>query len=334
MRTKEKLLLFLEENRGAYFSGEEIAKNLSVTRAAVWKAANSLRGEGYGIDAVPNKGYCLSADTDILSSQGIRKYLEGRWKTMKLEVLPSAPSTNALLREQAESGAEEGWAVIAGGQTAGRGRMGRRFYSPAGTGIYMSLLLRPEGWTPDKAVRLTTMAAVAACEAIEEVSGGQAKIKWVNDIYMEERKVGGILTEASYSLETGFLDYAVMGIGLNLYPPEKGFPPELAGIAGTIFPKGQRDGKNCLAAGLLNHFMKYYTERESSGYEEQYRARSFVIGRRIWVLSPKGKKSGTALDVDKDCRLQIQYENGESELLSAGEIGICPEPALGVGETF
>lgn len=322
MSTKEKLLALFEENKGTYFSGEEIAERLSVSRTAVWKAVNSLRSEGYEIDAVQNKGYCLSVSTDILSAQGIRKYLEPVCSSMELEVLSVAKSTNVLLKERAGAGVKDGYVLLANSQTAGKGRLGRSFYSPGDTGVYMSLLLRPRGYSPDQAVRLTTMAAVAACEAIEEVSGREAQIKWVNDVYMENKKVSGILTEAAFSLEDNGLDYIVVGIGINAYPPKEGFPPELAQIAGTVFKERQNDGKNHLAAAFLNHFMGYYAARENMDYAEKYRARSLVIGKEIRVISPTGQKEALALDVDEECRLVVQYEDGSREILSSGEISI------------
>lgn len=322
MTTKETLLTLLEENRGRYFSGEEIAEKLSVTRAAVWKAVNGLRGDGYEIDAVKNRGYCLASDTDILSWQGVRKYLSSICGALTLDVLPSARSTNAVAREKAAEGAAEGYTVIANEQTDGRGRQGRKFYSPAGSGIYLSLLLRPKNCSPDQAVRFTTMAAVAACEAAEEISGERAEIKWVNDIYMRGKKVSGILTEASFSLETGCLDYAVLGVGFNVYMPEDGFPSELADTAGAVFARRQNDGKNRLTAEFLNRFMQYYTAQDMASYGKQYRERSMVIGKKINVISPNGCKNGTALDVDQDCRLIVRYENGMVERLSSGEISI------------
>lgn len=320
--TKEKLLAFFEENKGAYFSGEEIAERLSVSRTAVWKAVNSLRSEGYEIDAVQNKGYCLSASTDILSAQGIRKYLKPVCSFLELEVLPVAESTNVLLKERAGAGAKEGHVILANTQTGGRGRLGRSFYSPADTGIYMSLLLRPQGYCPDQAVRLTTMAAVAACEAIEEVSGKNAQIKWVNDVYMDYKKVSGILTEAAFSLEDNGLDYIVVGIGINAYPPKEGFPPEVEQIASAVFRTRQSDGKNHLAAAFLNRFMGYYAARDNMDYAKEYRARSLVIGKKIRVISPAGQREGLALDVDEECRLLVQYGDGSRETLSSGEISI------------
>ena len=194
MTTREQLLELLENSRGTYFSGEEIARILRVSRAAVWKAVKALRQEGYAIDAVTNKGYCLSPETDILSAQGVGKYLKGEYRELEVQVLPTVPSTNALVRERANQGCPEGLTVIANTQTAGRGRMGRSFFSPPETGLYLSLLLRPTRYEPRQAVRLTAVAAVAMCEAIEAVSGREAGIKWVNDVYVQGKKVCGILT--------------------------------------------------------------------------------------------------------------------------------------------
>jgi len=236
-----------------FLSGEEIAEKLSLSRTAVWKAVNSLRKDGYRIDAVQNKGYCLAIDTDILSAEGILKYLEPVCSNLELTVLPVTDSTNNLLREMAAAGAPEGRCVIANSQTMGKGRLGRVFYSPADTGVYLSLLLRPGQCSAEQASKLTTMAAVAACEAIEDVSDEKASIKWVNDIYMNDRKVSGILTEASFDLESGYLEYAALGIGINIYPPKTGFPEEIKDIAGAVFRAPRNDGKNRVAAAFLNH---------------------------------------------------------------------------------
>lgn len=322
MTTKEKLLELLEANKGIFFSGEEIARKLCVSRAAVWKAVNTLREEGYCIDAVTNKGYCLSESTDILSPQGIRKYLKPAYQGMELTVLPEAASTNALLREKANQGAPEGCTVISNEQTAGRGRCGRKFYSPKETGIYMSLLLRPVHYEPQQAVRLTAVAAVAMCEAIEAVSGETAQIKWVNDIFVRGKKVCGILTEASFGLESGALEYAVLGVGVNVYPPREGFPKELESIAGAIFDSARNDGKNRLAGEFLNRFLDCYTAPERTEYIAAYRSRSLAVGKNVTVYSGNQIRSAYAYGVDDECRLLVRYENGETESLSYGEISI------------
>lgn len=322
METKEALLSLLEQNRGTYFSGGEIARRLSVSRTSVWKAVNRLREEGYVISAVPNRGYCLADSTDILSAQGIQKYLEPVCQRLELHVLQETGSTNTLLREKAGQGAAEGCTVIAGSQTSGRGRLGRHFYSPSSTGVYLSLLLRPERLAPSEAVKITTLAAVAACEAIEEVSGRRPGIKWVNDIFMDGKKVSGILTEASLDLENEKIHFIVLGIGINVYPPEGGFPDTLAQTAGTVFSRPAKDAKNHLAAAFLNHFMKAYTAGSPADYVKKYRERSLAIGRRIRVLQPFGSRDAVALDVDDQCRLLVRYEDGQTGCLSSGEISI------------
>lgn len=322
MGTKEQLLALFENNKGVYFSGEAIAEKLSVSRTAVWKSVESLRSQGYSIDAVRNKGYCLSEETDILSVQGIQKYLKPYCTELNLNVVPALGSTNTEVREKAAAGAPEGYAMLANGQTNGRGRSGRVFYSPSGTGIYMSLLLRPRHDSPQQAVRLTTMAAVAACEAIETVFEEKAWIKWVNDIYVSEKKVGGILTEAAFGLEDGFLEYAVLGIGVNVTPPKDGFPEELKVIAGAVSDKAQSDGKNRLAAEFLNQFFMYYAMPDKADYVENYRSRSFVTGKKITVVFPDHQKNAVARDIDRDCRLIVEYEDGKTEALSSGEISL------------
>lgn len=154
MTTKEKLLALLEDSKGTFFSGEEIARTLQVSRAAVWKAVNALREDGYTIDAATNKGYRLSPDSDILSPQGIRRFLKPEYRDLDLTVLPTAPSTNALVREKANQGRPEGCVIIACEQTDGRGRYGRQFFSPVDSGVYLSLLLRPTAYSPQQATCL------------------------------------------------------------------------------------------------------------------------------------------------------------------------------------
>ena len=233
MATKDRILDLLLSCRGSYLSGEELAMSLGVSRAAVWKGVKALREGGFPIVGQPNRGYCLETGADILSVQGILGLLEpgGPWK---LELRDRVPSTNALLREQAFSGAPEGTVLLAASQSQGRGRMGRPFFSPADTGVYLSLLLRPK--TGEAAGRVTTMAALAACQAVSALSGQDAGIKWVNDVFLNGKKVSGILTEATFSLEDGTPDYVVLGAGFNLYAPQGGFPEELADVAGAFCP--------------------------------------------------------------------------------------------------
>lgn len=322
MTTKEKLLALLEENKGAFFSGEEIARTLQVSRAAVWKAVNALREDGYTIDAATNKGYRLSPDSDILSPQGIRRFLNPEYQDLDLTVLPTAPSTNALVREKANQGCPEGCVIVACEQTAGRGRYGRQFFSPADTGVYLSLLLRPTAYSPQQATCLTAAAAAAMCQAMEAVTGQQPGIKWVNDIFLRGKKVCGILTEAAVGLETGALDYMVLGAGVNLYPPAEGFPEEIQSIAGSVLERSCPEAKNRLVGEFLNRFWYFYTHPECRAYLEDYRARSLAIGQNVTVLSAGRAVSAYAYGIDDDFRLLVRYENGDTEALSYGEIRI------------
>mgnify|MGYP004629182411 FL=1 len=319
MATKDQILSLLLSCRGSFLSGEELAQSLGVSRAAVWKGVKALKEAGFPIDAQQNRGYRLEAGLDILSAPGILGQLD-KGHPYKIDLRPVVTSTNALLREQAALGAAEGTVLISGSQSQGRGRLGRSFFSPADTGVYLSVLLRPGLENPAGAVRLTTMAALAACEAVSEIAGQQAQIKWVNDVFLDGRKVAGILTEASVSLEDGSLDYVVLGVGFNLYAPADGFPAEIADTAGAILSAPLDNGKNALSAAFLNRFWALY--RSPEGYEERYRQHCMVLGRDIWVISPRGQHPARALDLDKNCGLIIEYPDGTRQTLKAGEVRI------------
>ncbi|WP_339225013.1 biotin--[acetyl-CoA-carboxylase] ligase [Paenibacillus sp. FSL H8-0332] len=323
MTVKEHILALLDSNKGEYFSGEDIAGRLSVTRSAVWKAIKALQSDGYSIQAVTNKGYSLSPQTDILSAAAVAKYLDARGHKLRLEVFKSVASTNELVKALASGGEAEGKVILSEEQTAGRGRKGRPFFSPAGTGIYMSILLRPRLSAAD-ATLLTTSAAVAVALAIESVSGLSTQIKWVNDVFMNGKKVCGILTEASLSLESEWLDYAVLGIGINVTLPSGGFPAELSEVATSIYEAGnpQGDLRNRLTAEVLNRFMGYYEQLKERLFLPEYRQRMMSLGETVMVVKEHQEQAATAVDIDNDCRLKVRYPNGDEEYLSSGEVRI------------
>ena len=327
LSTKEALLLLFEKNKGKFFSGEEIAEELSISRTAIWKAVKALQSEGFPIKAQKSRGYSLSPDTDIVSSQGVEKYLSEALD-LDISVFDEVTSTNTLLKEKAAAGAREGTVIIANSQTGGKGRLGRSFYSPRNTGLYISILLRPSDLQPQKALKITTMAAVSACHAIESVISGDdaPQIKWVNDIFYRGKKVVGILTEASVSMENGNLEYAVLGIGFNVYAPEGGFPEELKDIAGAILPTRQPDAKNKIAAEFLNHFFGTFTAPDHGNYEEEYKSRSLVLGKNVNVISTGSGSTRRAkvLDITSDCNLLVEYEDKTTSVLSSGEVSIRP----------
>ncbi len=321
MSVKERLLPLLTDRGEDYLSGEDAAKLLGVSRNAVWKAVSALKEEGYNIEAVTNRGYRLKDSGDVLSSAEIEKnltFLKGR---LNIEVKKAVTSTNALLKEKAAAGAPEGTVLIALSQTAGRGRFTRKFFSPSDSGIYMSILLRPR-ISAENAALITTAAAVAVAEAAEKLSGGKTAIKWVNDVLIDGKKICGILTEASLNIESGELDYAVLGIGLNVYEPENGFPDEIKNIAGAILKERGSGNKSRLAAAVLESFFKYYKDISERRYLKAYRERCIVLGKQISVMSQDGSRSAYALDIDENCRLRVKYPDNKEELLSSGEVSI------------
>lgn len=319
---KNKLINLLQENIGTYISGEEIAKRLCVSRAAVWKGIKALKNDGYSISATTNKGYCLSERTDVLSEPYIKRNLNFDCADMKISVLQTVDSTNTYIRNMNGNEQAELYTVIANEQTKGRGRRSRSFYSPLGTGLYFSTLLLPKNYPSHLAINITTIAAVAMCEAIEKISDKKPKIKWVNDIYVDDKKVCGILTEASYEIENSILEYVILGIGVNIYKPINGFPKELQNIAGYIFEEQQGGLKNRLTAEFFNCFMHYYSKLLNGGYIEKYRDYSMVIGKDITICYPDCTKNAKAVGIDEQCHLMVIHEDGSRESLSFGEISL------------
>jgi BirA family biotin operon repressor/biotin-[acetyl-CoA-carboxylase] ligase len=320
MAAMDEVLRILEARRGEAVSGEQMAADLGLSRAAVWKAVSGLKDRGFRITAGPNRGYTLESDGGILHPETIRRHLRAAGD-YRLRVYDRVEgSTNDLAREAAVRGEAEGLVVIADTQTAGRGRQGRAFVSPPGTGTYLSLLLRPK-LPAAEAVAITGIAAVAVARALGDLGVGGAGIKWVNDIFLEGRKVCGILTEATLDMESGGLDYAVLGIGVNLFSPPGGFPPELTEIAGAVFPgKPEDDERSRLIAAILDRFLPLYRALPDKGWLEEYRARSILTGREVRFLREGREQRGLVLGVDDSARLLLRLSDGEETALSSGEV--------------
>lgn len=251
----------------------------------------------------------------LLSKERIEKSLSGSAEKFDITVYDCIDSTNTALREMAEKGAEEFSVIIASEQTSGRGRMGRSFYSPQGTGLYISILLRPDLPT-EKTVLITTSAAVAVCKAIEKTTNKTPQIKWVNDIFIDGKKVCGILTEAVF--EDGKIKYAVLGVGINIFAPNGGFPEEIKNIAGAVCSDFKDGLRELTAAEFLNELSNIDIEKTSN----EYKKRSLVIGKKITVLSADGPYEAVAEDIDDSCGLIIKKEDGTRKVLSSGEISI------------
>ncbi len=322
MSTKDTVLALFEKNKGFFISGERIAEELNISRTAVWKAVKKLQSEGYEIKAVTNRGYCLDKESDVLTVNGIRSHLDENCKSLRPEVFVRVDSTNSICAEKAKGGESEGYVAVAGTQSAGRGRRGKAFFSPAESGVYMSILLRPVGLTENQVLHFTTMAAAAVSEAVEALSGKKTEIKWVNDIFIDGKKVCGILSEASYGIETGKLEYVIVGIGINAYEPTEGFPVSIADIAGCVFDKPETGLKNRLAAEVLNRFMAYYRCLPDTPYSDEYIKRSMVTGKDIIVFRNGESVRAHVLGIDEEFGLKVRYEDGSVEILRSGEISI------------
>lgn len=254
---------------------------------------------------------------DILSAQAVQGRLTCPYR---VTVTDETASTNADVKALAETGEEAGYVLIANRQTRGRGRMGKTFHSPEGTGLYLSLLLRPR-CPASEAVFITIVAAVAAARAIKEVFSLDAGIKWVNDLYVQGRKVCGILTESSVDFSAGQLEYAVCGIGFNVFLPPGGFPEELKEIAGVLSDSYDKTARCRLAAAFLNEFYRSMGEDRSSVLAE-YRRRSILIGKT--VISPAGAFEGSAevLGIDDSAGLVVRLSDGTEKVLSSGEVSV------------
>ncbi len=254
-----------------------------------------------------------------LSADKIKKLLKND-TYINITLLDSVDSTNKYLKKKAVLGGTEGSIVIADSQTGGRGRFTRKFFSPGGCGIYMSILLKPCFPAKD-AVLITAAAAVAVAEACEFLSGKKAEIKWVNDVYMEGKKVCGILTEGAIKPD-GCFDYAVLGIGINAFAPDTGFDKEIKDIAGAVFNEKAENLRNRLAAEVITRFFSYYEELCAKTFLKGYREKSCVTGKEVTVIKNEKMQTAVALSIDDDCRLEVEYEDKTREYLSSGEISI------------
>lgn len=323
MDTRSAVLRLLEENKSSALSGQQIADRLGVTRAAVWKAVRSLINDGYSIEATTNKGYMLSSASDVVSVEGIRAALPERYKDIPLEVKDSTTSTNIDVGAAAANGAPHGTTTVSLEQKSGQGRLGKTFCSPRG-GVYFSTLIRPT-LSIEKAVMITPAAAVAVHKAITEVLGLPVSIKWVNDIYMNGRKVVGISTQAQADIAVGGISGIIVGIGINYNTAQTDFSPELKDKAGSLFYENAPAKRNELLAATIANLLDLSKDLTDKSYMDYYRKHNLVIGARVDYEIDKETKSGIVENIDDNGSLII-HEDGKSEKrrLSCGEISVRP----------
>ena len=239
---------------------------------------------------------------------------------LNITIFDELDSTNNYLKKSGSNGEKENRLVIALSQTGGRGRMGRTFYSPNGTGIYFSLLLHPE-FSIKKSLFLTVMAAVSVAETVMKYNENDVRIKWVNDILIDGKKVCGILTEGSINADKK-LDYAIVGIGINVIAPENGFPDDIKDIATAIFPGNTEEYiKEKIVADVVNSFFTMFNG-EDKDYIKRYKEYSYLTGKEINIISGDTVRPATVLGITDDCHLLVKNENDETEEISSGDVSV------------
>ena len=310
MSTKEEVLKKLIDSND-YVSGEMLAKEIGVSRASVWKAIKTRQKAGYDIEGVTKCGYKLNQNNKIVSAQDVKSLLK---YDLDVSYFESIDSTNTYCKRLLAKGKGGEFLVVANNQTAGRGRQGKSFYSPSETGIYFSLVIRPDT-SLQNAVTATTAASVAVCKAIEKLTDLKPKIKWVNDVYLNGKKVCGILTEATTDFESGIVDSVIIGIGINISTTK--FPGDVEG-AGCLDVDINR---SALIAETVNELMNI-AGGDYASFIEYYRSHSMVIGEKIKFIQNGKTTFATALAIDERGGLEVGLESGEKTVLRSGEITV------------
>ncbi len=318
---KTEILRYLKEADG-YISGQELCERFQVSRTAVWKVVRQLEAEGYEIEAVRNRGYRLKTAGDILSQAEILSSIRGSWAGREILYLDEVDSTNTAAKKAAENGAVHGTLVVSERQTGGKGRRGRAWDSPRETGIFMTLILRPN-MAPVHASMLTLVAALAVADGIRECTGAESLIKWPNDIVMSGKKVCGILTEMS--ADPDCINYVAVGIGINVNMEE--FPEEIRGVAASIFTEtGKKTKRSLLISAVMAAFERYYEvfmkTTDMSGLLEDYNGKLANCGRTVRVLDPAGEYSGTAIGIDREGELLVEMEDTTVRRVLSGEVSV------------
>ena len=316
---KAEVLSLLRD--GEYVSGEEISRALGVTRAAVWKAVQALRADGCSIDSVPNRGYCLHRPESALSDAAVHALLEGcPWP---INVLPTVDSTNTYAKAQAALGAPHGSVYVPGRQTGGRGRRGRTFVSPPG-GVYLSVLLRPQREAAEL-LWLTAAVAVAIRRAIRDCCPAEIGIKWTNDLVIGKRKVCGILTELAAEADSGMLEYAVVGIGVNCNTDTAALPEPARDVAISLREAvGTAVDPNALAAAMVRrlHELDVQLPEALPQWLAEYAGVCVTLGQDVQILRAGETRLAHAIGIDEAGGLIVRYPDGTEGVVSSGEVSV------------
>ena len=320
MEMKDKVLAFLKEQE-EYRSGEEISQKLGVTRAAIWKAIKKLQADGYEIESSTKKGYKLLSSPNVITPSEIKHNLCTEVLGQDIYYKEEIDSTNNQAKVLAREGAKEGHLIIAEHQSQGKGRLGRSWQSPSGTGIWMSLILRPH-ILPKYASQLTLIAGLSMCEVIQEITGLEAKIKWPNDIVVNGKKVCGILTEMSAEMES--INYIILGIGVNVNMAY--FPEELP-YASSLAIEGKKEySRKAIIKAFLEKFeidyKVYKKQPDLTPIMERYEKNCITLNRKVKLLVSHEEVIAKATGISNEGELLVTLEDGTMKVVSSGEVSV------------
>lgn len=318
---KEEILRLLRSADG-YISGQELCNRFGVSRTAVWKAINQLKEAGYEIEAQQNKGYRLMAAPDLMTEAEIKSLMHTEWVAKEVLYFDTIDSTNIKAQELAEKGYQSGTLVVADKQESGKGRRGRSWVSPSGTGIFMTLMIKPD-INPNNASMLTLVAALAVAKAITSVTGEKALIKWPNDIVVNGKKVCGILTEMNAQFD--YINHIVVGIGINVH--NESFPEEISQMASSLMIEagGKRFHRAQIIAETMSYFEQYYDTflktQDLSALVREYDELLVNRNKSVRVLDPKEPFDGKAMGITPKGELIVDTWESR-KLVSSGEVSV------------
>ena len=318
---KEEILRLLRSADG-YISGQELCNRFGVSRTAVWKAINQLKEAGYEIEAQQNKGYRLMAAPDLMTEAEIKSLMHTEWVAKEVLYFDTIDSTNTKAQELAEKGYPSGTLVVADKQESGKGRRGRSWVSPSGTGIFMTLMINPD-INPNNASMLTLVAALAVAKAITSVTGEEALIKWPNDIVVNSKKVCGILTEMNAQFD--YINHIVVGIGINVH--NESFPEEISQMASSLMIEagGKRFHRAQIIAETMSYFEQYYDTflktQDLSALVREYDELLVNMNKAVRVLDPKEPFDGKAMGITPKGELIVDTWESR-KLVSSGEVSV------------
>lgn len=318
---KEEILRLLRSADG-YISGQELCNRFGVSRTAVWKAINQLKEAGYEIEAQQNKGYRLMAAPDLMTEAEIKSLMHTEWVAKEVLYFDTIDSTNTKAQELAEKGYQSGTLVVADKQESGKGRRGRSWVSPSGTGIFMTLMIKPD-INPNNASMLTLVAALAVAKAITSVTGEEVLIKWPNDIVVNGKKVCGILTEMNAQFD--YINHIVVGIGINVH--NESFPEEISQMASSLMIEagGKRFHRAQIIAETMSYFEQYYDTflktQDLSALVREYDKLLVNRNKSVRVLDPKEPFDGKAMGITPKGELIVDTWESR-KLVSSGEVSV------------